>query len=138
MTSVRNFLIIKVIDFIKAVQPTNIIIENVPQILTTKLTISDNDIFITDLIKQELEPLGYFINYKVCDACDYNTPQHRKRCIFLISRIRKWEFPQENKNWILLLQVLFTRWQHAHEPNERMQKSELQSRGTGQHHSGRN
>ena len=97
---VRNFLIIKVIDFIKAVQPTNIIIENVPQILTTKLTISDNDIFITDLIKQELEPLGYFINYKVCDACDYNTPQHRKRCIFLISKIKKWEFPKENKNWI--------------------------------------
>ena len=94
---IRNFLIIQVIEFIKKTQPKNIIIENVPQLLTTTLTINNKDFLIPDYIKIELEQLGYFINYKVCDACFYNTPQCRKRCIFLISKIKKWEFPQENK-----------------------------------------
>ena len=39
----RNYLIKYVIEFIKQTQPKNIIIENVPQILTTK--IPNNNIF---------------------------------------------------------------------------------------------
>lgn len=97
---IRNKLIIQVIDFIKITQPKNIIIENVAQILHTHININSNDILIIDFINNELSKLGYFINYSVLDASDYNTPQYRKRAIFLISKIKEWNFPKPNKKKI--------------------------------------
>jgi DNA (cytosine-5)-methyltransferase 1 len=98
----RNKLIIQVVEFIKTVTPDNIIIENVPGILKFSITINDNqnskEIKIVDYIKESLEPLGYYINYDVLDAADYSTPQFRKRAIFLISKIGKWEFPNKEKH----------------------------------------
>ena len=93
---IRNRLIMQVVDFIKIAQPKNIIIENVPQILKTYIVL-DKDTLIVDYIKESLEPLGYYINYGVLDASDYNTPQVRKRAIFLISKIKKWNFPIKSK-----------------------------------------
>lgn len=94
----RNKLIIQVIEFIKEVRPDNIIIENVPGILSFSIILDNSVIKIVDYIENSLKPLGYFINYKVLDAADYNTPQFRKRAIFLISKIRKWEFPPKHKH----------------------------------------
>jgi DNA (cytosine-5)-methyltransferase 1 len=98
----RNKLIIQVVELIKTVKPDNIIIENVPGILKFSITINDNhsskEIKIVDYIKKSLEPLGYYINYDVLDAADYGTPQFRKRAIFLISKIKKWEFPNKQKH----------------------------------------
>ena len=90
---IRNKLIVEVVNFIKIALPKNVIIENVPQILDFSINIDDKIIKIVDFIKQELEPIGYFINYDVLNAADYGTPQHRKRAIFLISKIKKWQFP---------------------------------------------
>ena len=100
----RNFLITYVVKFISKTQPKNIMIENVPQILTTSIVDNNERILILDYLKKELP--NYIINYKVCDACNYNTPQHRKRAIFLISKIKKWEFPEENKQWITTRDVI--------------------------------
>ncbi|MCR4662922.1 MAG: DNA (cytosine-5-)-methyltransferase [Endomicrobiaceae bacterium] len=94
----RNSLIVYAIEFIKKVQPNYIIIENVPAFLKFSIKIKNNDIKIVDYIKKELTPLGYFINYSVLDAADYNTPQYRKRAVFLISKISKWEFPKQQKH----------------------------------------
>jgi len=94
----RNALIIQVIEFIKITKPDNILIENVPGILKFSILVDGKIIKIVDYIKQSLEPLGYFINYEVLDAADYNTPQFRKRAIFLISKLKKWEFPKKNKH----------------------------------------
>lgn len=94
----RNKLIIDTVEFIKQTQPTNIIIENVPQILNFPILLNNNYIKIVDYIHLSLEPLGYFINYGVLNAADYNTPQHRKRAIFLISKLKKWEFPVKYKH----------------------------------------
>lgn len=91
----RNSLIIQVINFIKETKPNNIIIENVPGIIKFSILIEGKPIKIIDYIKNNLEPLGYLVNYEVLDAADYNTPQYRKRAIFLISRIKKWEFPRK-------------------------------------------
>ncbi len=102
----RNFLIKYVIDFIKKTQPKNIIIENVPQILKTKINIDNEDILITEYIKKELEQYNYFINYQVLDASNYYTPQYRKRAIFLISKIRKWEFPEPSKKIITVREAI--------------------------------
>lgn len=106
INDVRNKLIIDTINFIKLVKPSNIIIENVPNILTFFIFINEHKIKIIDFIKGELEPLGYKINYAVCDAADYNTAQYRKRAIFLISRIKKWEFPKKN-NHITVKDVIY-------------------------------
>ena len=102
----RNFLIKYVIDFIKKTQPKNIIIENVPQILKTKININNEDILITEYIKKELEQYNYFINYQVLDASNYYTPQYRKRAIFLISKIKKWEFPEPSKKIITVREAI--------------------------------
>ncbi len=93
----RNSLIKYVIDFIKLLQPKHILIENVPGILKTFVELNGKKIKIVDYIKDELEVLGYFINYNIVDTADYDTPQTRKRAIFLISKNNKWDFPQKNK-----------------------------------------
>lgn len=95
---VRNKLIMVVVDFIKDVRPKNIIIENVPGILNFSIVVDDKKVKIKDYIYNELEPYGYIINEKVLDAADFDTPQFRKRAIFLISKIKRWEFPKEKKH----------------------------------------
>lgn len=94
---VRNTLIVSVIDFIKENQPSNALIENVPGILRFSIKINQKIKKIIDYIKEELEPLGYTINYDIVCASNYGTPQYRKRAIFLISKIRKWNFPKKHK-----------------------------------------
>ncbi|MDR0484872.1 MAG: DNA cytosine methyltransferase [Alphaproteobacteria bacterium] len=90
----RNLLIIDTILFIKKTKPKYILIENVPQILKTSIYYNNKEILIPDFIKEELQPLGYNIQYKVLDSADYNTPQYRKRAIFLITKEKKlWDFP---------------------------------------------
>lgn len=94
----RNSLIKFVIEFIKELQPTNILIENVVGILKTYLSVDGVKTKVVDYINNELKPLGYIINPTTVDTADYGTPQSRKRAIFLISKISKWELPnKENK-----------------------------------------
>lgn len=93
----RNYLIIDTINFIKETKPDNIIIENVPQILKFSIIVENHPVKIVDFIENELKPLGYYINYAVLNSCDFDTPQNRKRAIFLISKIKKWEFPKKGK-----------------------------------------
>ena len=89
----RNSLIKYVIKLAQKLEPTNILIENVPKVLNTYLVHKGEKIKITDFIRSELEPLGYIVNPVVVDAADYGTPQSRKRAIFLISKVDKWELP---------------------------------------------
>ena len=91
----RNSLIKYAVKMIQKLQPTNVLIENVPKVLNTYLVHKKKKIKITDFIKNELEPLGYIINPVVVDAADYGTPQSRKRAIYLISKLKKWELPQK-------------------------------------------
>ena len=94
----RNSLIKYVIEFIKKLQPTYAIIENVQGILKTSILLNGVKIQVIDYINNELIPLDYFINSTLMDAADYGTPQSRKRAIFLISKFSKWELPnKENK-----------------------------------------
>lgn len=93
----RNSLIKYVIKLAQELEPTNILIENVPKVLNTYLSHKGEKLKITDFIKQELEPLGYIVNPVVVDASDYGTPQSRKRAIFLISKLQKWELPSKKE-----------------------------------------
>ncbi len=98
VNDIRNRLIIDTINFIKIVKPDNIIIENVPQILKFTIVIDNSRVKILDYIHSELEPLGYHINYDILNAADYDTPQYRKRAIFLISKIGQWKFPAKKQH----------------------------------------
>jgi len=93
----RNSLIKYVIKLAQELQPTNILIENVPKVLNTYLVHNGEKLKIIDFIKNELEPLGYIINPVVVDASDYGTAQSRKRAIFLISKLHKWELPPKQE-----------------------------------------
>ena len=91
----RNSLIKFVIEMIKELQPSHALIENVQGVLKTSILHNGKSIKIVDYINNELLPLGYFINPVVVDAADYATPQTRKRAIFLISKVAKWELPKK-------------------------------------------
>lgn len=93
----RNGLIKYVIKFIKELQPTHILIENVQGILNTFVEVNGQKLKILNYIKTELENLDYCINYSVVDTADYETPQTRKRAIFLISKNGFWNFPHKKK-----------------------------------------
>lgn len=94
----RNTLITFVIEMIKALQPLHALIENVPGVLRTYISIEGKKVKIVDYIHDALTPLGYYINPVVVDAADYGTPQTRKRAIFLISKIAEWKLPpKKNK-----------------------------------------
>jgi DNA (cytosine-5)-methyltransferase 1 len=93
----RNSLIKYVVKLTQELEPTNILIENVPKVLNTYLVHKGEKLKITDFIKNELEPLGYIINPVVVDAAEFGTPQSRKRAIFLISKSSKWELPTKQK-----------------------------------------
>jgi DNA (cytosine-5)-methyltransferase 1 len=96
----RNLLIKYVMGAIKDLNPKYVIIENVPTMLDTEIKVGRKTLTIEDYIKGSLERLGklkgrdeYFVNHLVIDAAHYGTPQHRRRVIFLISNVARWEFP---------------------------------------------
>lgn len=93
----RNRLILNVIDAIKDIKPLFVMIENVPEILTTKIADGDDWILIDDLLRRELENDYTFNERKVVNAMNYGTAQSRGRCVYLLSHISTgihWEFPE--------------------------------------------
>lgn len=92
----RNRLIINSVSAILDLLPKFAIIENVPEILRTKILIGKNWVLIDDYIKNKLGKF-YFINEnKVVNAMLYGVPQSRERCVYLFARKDlgiHWEFP---------------------------------------------
>lgn len=96
-TDERNQLISYAIDIIKQLKPKYILLENVPQLLKTKIKINDQLITIPEYIHLELDEFYSFAKQNLVSAMDYEVPQMRKRNIFLLSRkdqFYKWEIPK--------------------------------------------
>jgi DNA (cytosine-5)-methyltransferase 1 len=101
----RGNLIFKFIDIINLIIPKIFLIENVKGLLT-------HDKGLT--IKKIIDVLNinnlYNITYKCLDASKYDVPQKRER-IFIIGVLRnlnrKFEFPKESINKIILKDVLY-------------------------------
>lgn len=94
----RNQLISYAIDVIKRVKPKYVLLENVPQQLTTKIRYNDEIVLIPEYIKRELGKEYNFNKETLIMAKDYGVPQLRERNIFLL--VRKdtglvWEFPEK-------------------------------------------
>ena len=101
----RNRLIINVVDAIKDINPKYVIIENVPEILTTKIKIKDEWTLISDYLTKELGDFYIFNERRVVNAMNYKVPQSRERCIFLLARKDQnihWEFPEPSDELITM------------------------------------
>lgn len=79
----RNSLFREYIRVVKVFNPEVIVMENVPNIIKAKTT---NGELVIDIIRRELELIGYNIRYKILAASDYGVPQKRQRFILIGTR----------------------------------------------------
>ena len=96
----RNHLIFYAILIIKQLNPKYIFLENVPQLLTTKIKVNDEIMLIPEYLHKELGKNYDFAEQTLVSAKDYDVPQMRRRNIFLISRKDmkyRWEMPAPHK-----------------------------------------
>lgn len=104
----RNQLIYYTIDVIKRLKPKYILLENVPQMLKTKININEKTFYIPEYIEFELNRDYNFADKNLISAMDYEVPQMRKRSIYLLSRKDQdyhWQVP-EPKERITIRDVL--------------------------------
>ncbi|MGN0495653.1 MAG: DNA cytosine methyltransferase [Lachnospiraceae bacterium] len=106
---VRNRLIYYAVEIIKKVNPKYILLENVPQILNTKVVVNGKTMLIPDYLHEELDE-SYNINDDPrVKAMDYGVPQMRPRCIYLLTRKDTnilWNFPKPDEKVVTLRDAL--------------------------------
>ena len=96
----RNHLIFYAIQIIKQLNPKYIFLENVPQLLTTKIKVNEEIMLIPEYLHKELGDDYTFAKQNLVSAKDYDVPQMRRRNIFLITRkdmLYKWEIPEPHR-----------------------------------------
>ena len=76
----RNSLFMDFVRVVKTIQPRYFVMENVPGILTMK---NGNGDLVIEIIKQEFNKIGYYVEWKKLLAADYGVPQKRRRVIFI-------------------------------------------------------
>ena len=79
----RNTLFTQFLRVGKLLNPSVIIMENVPNIAKAKTA---EGVLVVDIIKNELKQLGYFVYDKILEATDYGVPQIRKRLFIIASK----------------------------------------------------
>lgn len=85
----RNQLIIPTVNIIKALRPKVVVLENVPEMKDTFISVDDNLLNIIDFVKSNLQPLGYVGGAEVVEFADYGVPQRRQRLITIFSKDEK-------------------------------------------------
>lgn len=102
---VRNTLITSVVRMAKDLAPDFVLIENVMQVLKTKVLYEGQKVTIPEYLKSNLGEDYTFNSHQVIDSKFYGVPQQRKRAIFLLVKkgINKvWEFPEQEKKFVTL------------------------------------
>jgi DNA (cytosine-5)-methyltransferase 1 len=104
----RGELYLECLRIIESKEPKAVLFENVKGLLSSKHQSGKK---LIEVIKGDLENLGYIVNYKVVNASDYGVPQNRERLILVGIRKdigREFEFPpvQEDKSKLTLRHVL--------------------------------
>ena len=105
----RNQLTYYAIKVILELKPKYILLENVPQLLRTKIKIENETMLIPEYIHKMLDEYYNFAEQNLVSAKDYDVPQMRKRNIFLLSRKDMpyiWQMPKPKKN-ITLREAIF-------------------------------
>lgn len=104
----RGELYLECLRIIESKKPKAVLFENVKGLLSSKHQSGKK---LIDVIKADLENLGYRVNYKVINASDYGVPQNRERIILVGIRDdigKTFEFPpvQEDKSKLTLRHIL--------------------------------
>ena len=89
----RGELYLECLRIIERKKPRAVLFENVKGLLSSKHQSGKK---LIDVIKEDLEKLGYRVNYKVVNASDYGVPQNRERMILVGIRNdigKTFEFP---------------------------------------------
>lgn len=76
----RNSLFREFIRVAKVLSPKVVIMENVPNLIKAK---TETKGLVISIIKEELENLGYHVEYRILDATYYGVPQIRKRIVII-------------------------------------------------------
>jgi DNA (cytosine-5)-methyltransferase 1 len=79
----RGELYLECLRIIEAKKPVVVLFENVKGLLSSKHQSGKK---LIDVIKEDLEKLGYHVNYRVVNASDYGVPQNRERMILVAFR----------------------------------------------------
>ena len=93
----RNSLVKYAIDMVLAIMPRFIVLENVPQQLTTPIQYEGKEMLIPEYIRLRLGEYYNINTNQIILASDYGVCQMRKRAIFLMARKDtnlQWEFPK--------------------------------------------
>lgn len=96
----RNYLINYAIEAVKDIKPKYVLFENVPQQEKTRLWYKNKEVYIKDIISEELSN-DYYIKVDTLNSADYGVAQNRKRYIFLLSRKDMpytWDFPKKDNS----------------------------------------
>lgn len=94
----RGELYLECLRIIEFKKPKVVLFENVKGLLSSKHQSGKR---LIDVIKEDLEKLGYNVNYKVVNASDYGVPQNRERMILVAFREdlnKTFIFPKEQKD----------------------------------------
>lgn len=104
----RGTLYLECLRIIESKHPKVVLFENVKGLLSSK---HQNGKRLIEVIQDDLEKLGYIVNYKVVNASDYGVPQNRERMILVaITKElgKKFEYPeiQTDKSKLSLRNIL--------------------------------
>ena len=105
----RNSLIKYAVDAILDLRPTFVLIENVPQQLTTPISYKGKELKIPEYIEKRIGKYYNINKNKILDTMDYGVPQMRRRALFLCADKKtgvQWEFPEKD-NKIVTLEKAF-------------------------------
>lgn len=100
----RNSLTIPVVEVIKRIHPSYVVIENVPNYVNTKINYNNCECLLVDVVKKELESL-YHISVDIINTADYGVPQSRERMIMLLSQKELkhiWRIPKKDDKVVTL------------------------------------
>lgn len=97
----RNYLFKEFVRFVKIIQPTMFLLENVSALE------KHNNGKTLKTIKRQFRTLGYKTKHKVLNSKFYNVPQERRRIVLIgMKNNNTFEFPTENKNLISIEQAI--------------------------------
>lgn len=104
----RGELYLECLRIIEAKKPVVVLFENVKGLMSAK---HQNGKKLIEVIAEDLENLGYQVNYRVVNASDYGVPQNRERLILVGFRSdlnRTFVFPpvQDDKSSLTLGNIL--------------------------------
>lgn len=87
----QDHLALEMVRFAKALRPTAVLIEQVPNFLKTEYSPKS---LLKDVLEEEFQAIGYDLHLTVLDAVHYGIPQRRKQVfIVCVPRGQPYEFP---------------------------------------------